>query len=48
MGKKFLCDAWKKRNERLNDGGASIKDRNGATSQKRCVVTGQTTKASDK
>ena len=46
--KKFLCSLWKKRNERPNVGGASIRSRNGAPSRKGCVVNGQMTKASNK
>ena len=46
--KKLLCDIWKKRNERPNDGGVSIRSRNGASPRKGCVVNGQMTKASNK
>ena len=38
----------KKRNERPNVGGVSVRSRNGAPSRKGCVVNGQTTKASNK
>ena len=38
----------KKRNERPNVGGVSIRSRNGAPSRKGCVVNGQMTKASNK
>ena len=41
MRKQFLCNTWKKRNERRNVGGASIRSRNGAPSRKGCVVSGQ-------
>ena len=44
--KKFLCNIWKKRNERPNAGGVSIRCRNGAPSRKGCVVNGPMTKAS--
>ena len=43
MSKQFLCinSIWKKRNERPNVGGVSIRSRNGgAPSRKRCVVNG--------
>ena len=46
--KQFLCIIWKKRNERPNVGGVSIRSRNGAPSRKACVVNGQMTKASNK
>ena len=46
--KRFLCNVWKKRNERLNVEGVSIRSRNGAPScQGRVVNDGQTTKASN-
>ena len=45
--KMFLCNIWKKRNERLNVEGASIKSRNGAPSHKGRVVNGHMTKASN-
>ena len=48
MSKIYLCNIWKKRNERPNVGGVSIKSRNGAPSRKGCVVNGQMTKASKK
>ena len=38
----------KKRDERPNVGGVSIRSRNGAPSRKRCVVNGQMTKTSNK
>ena len=41
----FLCSAWKKRNERPNVGGVSIRSRNGAPSRKGCVLNGQITEA---
>ena len=48
ISKRFLCNIWKKRNERLNVGGVSIRSRNGALSRKGCVVSGQLTKTSNK
>ena len=48
IGRRFLCSVWKKRNEYLVVGGVSVRSRNGAPSRKRCVVNGQTTKASNK
>ena len=48
ISKQFLCSIWKKRNERPSAGVFSIRDRNGAPSQKGCGVSGQTTKASNK
>ena len=48
MSKQLLCSLWKKRNERPNVGGASIRIRNGARSRMGCVVNGQMTKASNK
>ena len=45
--KQFQC-IWKKRNERPNVEGVSMRSRNGAPSQKGCVVNGQMTKASNK
>ena len=49
---KFLCKIWKKRNERPNVGGVSIRlsnrSRNGAPSRKGSVVNGRMTKASNK
>ena len=48
ISKQFSCNVWKKRNERPNVGGVSIRSRNGAPSRKRCVANGQTTKASNK
>ncbi|CAM9479691.1 unnamed protein product [Sphacelaria rigidula] len=46
--KRFSCTIWKKRNERLNIGGVSIRSRNGAPSQEGYVANDQTTKASNK
>ena len=46
--KQFLCNIWKKRTERPNVGGVSIRSRNGAPSRKGCVVNVQMTKASNK
>ena len=43
-----ICNIWKKRNERPNVGGVSIRRRNGAPFRKGCVVNGQMTKASNK
>ena len=43
ISKQFLRSVWKKRNERPNDGGVSIRSRNGAPSRKGCVVNGQMT-----
>ena len=43
ISKQLLCSIWKKRTERINVGGVSIRSRNGAPSQKGCVVNGQTT-----
>ena len=48
ISKQFLCNIWKKRDEGPNVGGVSIRSRNGAPSQKGCVVNGQMTKASNK
>ena len=48
ISQQFLCNVWKKRNERPNVGGVSIKSRNGAPSRGGCVVNGQMTKASNK
>ena len=48
ISKKFLCDIWKKRNERPDVGGVSLRSRNGAPSRKGRVVNGQMTKASNK
>ena len=46
--KQFPCSMWKKRNERPNVGGVSIRSRNGAPCRKGCAVNGQMTKASNK
>ena len=48
ISKHFLCSVWRKRNERRNVGGVSVRSRNGAPSRKGCVVNGQMTKASNK
>ena len=40
ISKQFLCSIWKKRNERSNVGGVSIRSRNGAPFRKGCVVNG--------
>ena len=48
ISKQFLRSTWKKRNERPNVGGVSIRSRNGAPSRKGYVVNGQMTKASNK
>ena len=48
ISKKFLCNIWKKRNERPNVGGVSSRSRNGAPSRKGCMGNGQMTKASNK
>ena len=48
ISEQFQCNIWKKRNERPNVGGLSIRSRNGVPSRKRCVVNGQRTKASKK
>ncbi|CAN0499279.1 unnamed protein product, partial [Laminaria digitata] len=45
---KFLCNVWKKRNERPNVRGVSIRSRNGAPCPQGRVVNGLTTKASNK
>ena len=34
ISKQFLCNRWKRRNERPNVGGVSIRGRNGAPSRK--------------
>ena len=46
--RRFLRSVWKKRNEHLVVGRVSLRSRNGAPSRKRCMVNGQTTKASNK
>ena len=48
ISRQFLCSIWKKRNERPNVGGVSIRSRNGAPSRTGCVVNGQMTKAINK
>ena len=40
ISKQSLCNIWKKRSERRNVGGVSIRGRNGAPSRKGCVVNG--------
>ena len=47
ISKQFLCNIWKKRNERPNVGGVSIRSRYGAPSRNGCVVNGHMTKASN-
>ena len=47
ISKQFLCNIWKKRNERPNVGRVSIRSRNGAPSRKGCVVNGPMIKASN-
>ena len=49
ISKQFLCTRiWKKRNERPNSGGVSIRSRNGAPSRTECAVKDQKAKASNK
>ena len=48
ISKQFLCNIWKKRDERPNVGGVSIRSRNGALSRKGCAINGQMTKESNK
>ena len=48
ISKQHLCHTWEKRDERPNVGGVSIRSRNGAPSQKGCVINDQLTKASNK
>ena len=48
VSKPFLCSIWKKRDERPNVGGVSVRSRNGAPSRKGCVVNGHVTRASNK
>ena len=38
ISKKFLCSTWRKRSERRNVGGVSMRSRNGAPSRKGFVV----------
>ena len=45
---QFICNIWKRRNDRPNVGGVCSRSRNGAPSRKGCVVNGQMTDASDK
>ena len=40
ISKQFLCNIWKKRDERSSVRGVSIRSRNGAPPQKGCVVNG--------
>ena len=47
ISEQFLSSIPKKRNERPNVGGVSIRSRNGAPSRKGCVANGQKTKARD-
>ena len=47
ISKQLLCSVWKRRNERPNVGGISIRSRNGAPSPEGCVVNGQMTKANN-
>ena len=47
ISRQFFCSIWKKRNERLNVGGVSIRSRNCAPSRNRCIVNSQMTKASN-
>ena len=47
ISKKFLCNVWKKGNERPNVGGVSIRCTNGAPSRKGRVVNGQMTEVSN-
>ena len=48
ISKQFTRSTWKKRNERPNVGGVSIRSRNGAPSRKGCVINGQITNTSNK
>ena len=48
ISKNFLSNIWKKRDERQNVGGVSLRSRNGAPSRKGRVVNGLMTKASNK
>ena len=48
INKKFLCNTRKKRNERPNVGGVSIRSRNRGPSRKGCEVNGQMTRSSNK
>ena len=48
IGKKYICNKWKKCNERPNVGGVPIRSGSGAPSRKGCVVNGQMTTASNK
>ena len=48
ISKQFLCNIWRKLNERSIVAGVSIRSRNGDPSRKGCVVNGQMTKASNK
>ena len=48
ISKQFLCNIRKKRNERPNVGGVSIRSRSRDPYRKGCLVNGQMTKASNK
>ena len=48
MSKQFLCNIWKRRNERPNVGGVSIRGRDGSRSRNGCVFNDQMTKARNK
>ena len=48
ISKQCPCNIWKKRDERPDVGGVSIRSRNGDPSRKGCVVNAQMTKASNK
>ena len=48
ISKKFLYNIWKRRHERPNVGGVSVRSRHGAAPRKGCVVNGEMTKASNK
>ena len=47
ISKQFLCNIWKKRNERPNVRGVSNRSRNGSPPRKGCVVNGHMAKASN-
>ena len=47
INKTLICNIWKKRNERPDVGGVSIRSGNGSPSRKGCVVNGTMTKASN-
>ena len=48
MSKTNECDMRRKRIERLNVGGVSVRSRNGSPSRTGCVVNGEMTKAGNK